>query len=235
MRTYSTNVKKIITTLRSGGYTYSEIQKKIGLDIPKSSLNYICKNVEVSLEGKERIRRIIDNNRDSALLKANEVNRLAFELKLEGYRKDNASLSTFMMNREAKIIALAMLYLGEGAKWQKSRSPKLSSSNPKIIYIYMQLVQDCYNLPFEKFRARIQHRANQNSDELVAYWSTITGIPRVKFYKSYIDKRTIGKVTKKPNYKGVCTISSPGTHIQLELDQITGIIFKALGGISAAG
>lgn len=97
------------------------------------------------------------------------------------------------------------------------------------------LLNSCFDISIDKLKGRIQHRADQNPEELLNYWSGVTGIHKKNFYKSYVDKRTIGRKTKKSGYKGVCTITCAGTHIQLELEQIADIIFEALGGYGAAG
>ncbi len=126
-----------------------------------------------------------------------------------------------------------MLYLGEGTKWQRSRAPKLASTSPVIIQLYIDLLHTCYGIGPESMHARIQCRADQNQNELIAHWMDITKIPRSNFYLCYVDKRTIGKPTTKTNYKGVCTVSCAGTHIQLELAEISGIIGEAMRGISS--
>ena len=38
------------------------------------------------------------------------------------------------------------------------------------------------------------------------FWSKITGIPPKQFYHAQVDKRSIGKITNKKEYKGVCRI-----------------------------
>jgi hypothetical protein len=84
------------------------------------------------------------------------------------------------------------------------------------------------NFALSSLRGRIQHRADQDPVALLDYWSNITGVEKAKFYPCYLDKRTIGKATTKLNYRGVCTIMSAGTHIQLELKEIADIISNAV-------
>lgn len=225
---YSLVLKEKVKKLRSQGFTYSEIQLAIGRDIPKSSLNYICRGILLNPSQVSRVNNImlgkLVENRKKALI----ANRILLENKISGFRHANTNLAVYMQSRETKLIALSMLYLGEGAKWKGHRGPMLGSSDPNIIQLYINLLRDCYSVPLASFKFRIQHRADQNSEELLAYWSKITGAPRDNFYPSYIDKRTIGKVTKNIGYKGVCVATCAGTHIQLELEQIAGIIFEAV-------
>lgn len=155
-------------------------------------------------------------------------NRKKLDTLLDTFRANNADIGSYMQDRMTKMVALAMLYLGEGTKWQKSRAPKLTSTSPMIIQTYIRLLRDCYGITTDKLRARVQLRADQDMDESVKFWSNITGIEEGRFYQSYVDKRTVGKTTIKPDYQGVCTISCAGTHIQLELAEIAGIIYKSL-------
>lgn len=224
-----------IRELRSAGLTYKEINTQINSSIPKSTLSGICKGIRLSTSQQERIKSINNLQLKRNRVLAVKANKDKFDRKLKGYRLQNKSISPFMQSRNAQLVALAMLYLGEGSKWKSHRCPTLGSTDPMIIAIYIKLLKLCYNVPLEKLRARIQHRADQSSNELLAYWSVLTGIPKERFYPCYVDKRTIGKPTTKLNYKGVCCISCPGTYIQLELQQIAVIISEAIGGIGAAG
>jgi hypothetical protein len=165
---------------------------------------------------------------------AKKKNKQIFEDKLAEMRVNSRYVTELIDNNEVAKIALAMLYLGEGAKWRSRRGPQLGSSDPRIITIYVHLLEKCYGIKKEMIRCMVQHRADQNGEELLRYWAKVIGIPATQFYPSYFDKRSVGKPTKRSDYKGVCAISCPGTHIQLELDIIADIISDAWG-ISSVG
>lgn len=228
-------VRKKIRDLRKSGLTYSEINSALELTIPKGSMSYICKDIELTNDQKQRILEL--NRKQLIILRKKAVirNKEIFDKKVANYRENNVHLKILMENRETRTIALAMLYLGEGAKWKGRRGPMLGSTDPQIITIYINLLISCYGISREVMRCRIQHRADQNAEELKQYWAEVTGIKKSSFYPSYVDRRTIGKVTKKLDYKGVCSVICPGTYIQLELEQIAGIINEALRGYSSVG
>ena len=77
-------------------------------------------------------------------------------------------------------------------------------------------------------KCRISYRADQNIKSLQNYWSRLTGISLKNFYKTIPDPRTIGKPTKKKDYKGVCVVTCAGSHIQLELEAIPAIVLRGL-------
>lgn len=235
MRLYSDELKKKIRELRAEGRTYPEIQIALGAKIPKGSLTYICTGVEISSSGSIRLKNIKTASTSLNREKAVRANKVKFDTNLENIRNRNLHLFESVQNRDSQLIALAMLYLGEGAKWHRSRGLKLASADPKIIRLYIDLLRLCFEIPTNSLRCRIQHRADQNPDELLKFWSDTTNIKPDRFNRPYVDKRTLGKRTERAGYMGVCTVMCPGTHIQLELEEIAGIISKAMRGISAVG
>jgi hypothetical protein len=224
MQRYARELKQQIIQLRTEGLTYTEICEHIGQQIPKGTLSYICKRAVLGPAQLERLSLIKRDRMKHNQLIAVAANKRLFADKLVAYREANLDIKPFMSDRRAKLIALAMLYWGEGAKWKGKRGLMLGSSDPKIIQTYIGLLRDCYDIPLDALKGRIQHRADQDPDALIAYWSDSSGIKKENFYPCYVDKRTVGKTTQHLDYKGVLSVTCAGTHIQLELEQIAGII-----------
>jgi hypothetical protein len=236
MGKYDEDTKQRIRALRGEGLTHTEIQAKLGVTVPKGSMNYLCRGITLSDQQKRRISELVKANSSVARQQAVIANRLLFDIRILEYQQANVGLDEFMQDRKSQIVALAMLYLGEGAKWPASRGLKLGSSDPNIIRLYINLLQACYGVPLEKLKGRVQHRADQDPAKLVSFWSEVTGIKSSNFYPSYVDKRSIGKPTQNATHKGVCTIHSAGTHIQLELSEVSAIISRSIArGIGAVG
>lgn len=235
MRRYSKEAIEKVQTLRSQGLTYREINQSLGLAIPKSTLAYLCKNVDPGDDYRERVKQDTLQRLVFIRVLAVKKNKQIFEAKLSQMRTDSQYAGKLIGNKQVAKIALAMLYLGEGAKWKSRSGLLLGSSDARIIRIYLHLLEECYDIKKEIIRCTVQHRADQDGAKLLTYWSQVVGVPKTQFYPNYIDKRTIGKPTKKVGYKGVCAISCAGTNIQLELDVIADIISDTLGGISSVG
>ena len=152
------------------------------------------------------------------------------ELFLDKVRQEaNRVLKKF--NMENLKTVLAMLYLGEGAKWKGHSGLLLGSSDSTIILLYISLLEKCYKIKPSRLKCRISYRADQDIRELEKYWSGVTGIPEENFYKTKPDPRTKGKKTKKNDYKGVCVITCAGSHIQLELEEIAKLLLKKIKGL----
>jgi len=120
-----------------------------------------------------------------------------------------------------------MLYLVEGSKNQRG-SLMFGNSDPLVIRLFLNLLRRCYDVDENKFRCTLQCKADQNIKRLEKFWSKITDIPLSQFYKARIDPRTIGKPSRKLDYKGVCRIDYFSGDVFMELKQIVNVISEGL-------
>ncbi len=84
----------------------------------------------------------------------------------------------------------------------------------------MSLLRSAFIVDEGKFRVTVQCRADQDINVLTAFWSKCTKVPAPQFYKAQVDRRTINKPTKMPDYKGVCRIDYFSSDVDLELRHI---------------
>ena len=133
-----------------------------------------------------------------------------------------------VVDRDVQKIMLAMLYLGEGSKWRSHSGLMLGSSDPSIIKLYVGLLGVCYGIEVDRLKCRVSYRADQDIRALEHYWAKIIGIPLKNFYKTKPDPRTIGKPTKRSDYKGVCVVHCGNTKIQHELEMIPKLLLTGL-------
>ncbi len=224
-------LREKVRKLRSSGSTYSEIKKTLKINIPKSTLSSWCQNVKLPSWYGKKIKELNNRNFSKAQKMAWASNRKKREDFLESVKGEAIKNVSHLDEANLKII-LATLYLGEGAKWEGHSGLMLGSSNPNIILLYILLLNRCYGIKLQQLKCRICYRADQNIKKLESFWSKITGISRNNFYKTKPDPRTAGKKTLKKDYKGVCVVTCKGANIQLELEQITGLLLKKLGACS---
>ncbi|MDP3883222.1 MAG: hypothetical protein Q8Q48_04165 [Candidatus Staskawiczbacteria bacterium] len=219
-------LKQRVIELRKSGKTYGEIIKKIGQNIPKSTLSDWCSKIYLSSKQKRLIdKKVIENCR-----KGMEIARIANRVKREKYLHSinarNKHLIKIFQNKDINKIALSMLYLGEGSKGLGRGSLRFGNSDSFVIDLFLNLIRKCYIIDEKKFRCTILCRADQDITKLEKFWQKATKIPKTQFYKTRIDARTIGKPTKKSDYKGVCVIDYFSADIFLDLMQIPKIIHK---------
>lgn len=211
--------------LRKKGMTYGQIVKTLGVVVPKSTLSTWFDNITLNKKQEIQIRENILNN----ITKGQKIALLVKKEKRDKYLKSIDErikhLSNILKNDDVAKVALAMLYLGEGSKTNRS-SLMFGNSDPGIISLFLRLLRCCYNIDERKFRCTLQGRADQDIQELEKFWSEVTKIPRNQFYKARIDSRTIGKISKNKEYKGVCRIDYFSAEIFIELMKVIELIKK---------
>lgn len=225
------DLKRRAKQLRSKGYTYSEICKELRKKIPKSTLSYWCHGVKLPNSYAQKLTNLNLSNAEKGRQIALVVNKLKRKQFLDGLKNKNLHLVENFDLRDMKLL-LAMLYMAEGGRYPSSQCLKFASVNAGIIRLFLFLLRKSFILNEAKFRLEINCRADQDLKTLVDYWQKVTKIDRKQIYKPRIDKRTIGKKTKKKNYKGVCVIVYFDTSIQLELQLLGESVIRA---VSSAG
>ena len=215
-----------VQKLRSEGKTYSEIMRELNIHISKSTISSWCQKIVLPKWYKDKVEELNHKNFSKAQQMAWASNKIKRERFLQVLLFNNKHLVSRLQDKDILKMLLAMLYLGEGAKWRSHSGLMLGSSDPDIIKLYMLLLNLCYGIKAETLKCRISYRADQDIKYLENYWSRVTSIPLTNFYKTKPDARTIGKPTKKKDYKGVCVLTCGGSHIQLELEAIPKLILK---------
>lgn len=199
-------LKERAISLRVTGKTFSEICTALGRDIPKSTLSYWCKAVILPELQLNRIERKIATAGSKGLATAHARHRNNREKYLKSLHADNLYLRNFLFDKtECAKAVLAALYLAEGGKTRKG-SLMFGNSDPRIITLFLKLLRQTYVVDNSKFRCTLLCRADQNTKSLESFWVAVTNIPKKQFYEARIDSRTIGKKSRKANYKGVCRI-----------------------------
>lgn len=219
------NIRKKAINLRKHGFTYGEIPKKLGLIIPKSTMTFWFKNIVLNDKQQNRIKKINTHNlklaRKQALVSI-KAKRLKEEIKLKNKYKNFFNQFT---SHEIYLLSLVLLYLCEGTKG-KRWVLTFGNSDPVIIKLFLKLFRKSFKLDEKKFRCTVQCRNDQNLTKLNNFWSQTTKIPLSNFYKPRIDPRSIGKKTKKCNYKGVCRIDYLSSEVYREILFLCNLISK---------
>jgi hypothetical protein len=210
------DLKKIVQRLRSDGRTYSEIRNYISESISKSTISLWCRNVALAPKVADVFHRRIAEKLKRARLSALQTNQKKRAKYLKELRDSNIHLLGLIKNKDIAKLVLAALYLCEGSK-NRNGALVFCNSDPLIIKLFLQLLRKCYRIDEKKFRCTLQCRADQNIESIERFWSKITHIPMLQFYGARIDPRTIGKPTKKKDYKGVCRIDCFSADIYNEL------------------
>lgn len=165
--------------LRSEGLSINEIVQKTGFT--KSSVSLWVRSIVLTgaqkkrLLGKGRQLEDIEKRRNTRL--TNE--RLKRQVIIDAAKKQISSLSI----RELWLIGI-MLYWAEGGKTQRGLV-RFSNGDPEMIKIMMKFFKIVCNIPEEKIKGHIHIHSHLNTRRAEQYWSSISGIPLNRFYKTY--------------------------------------------------
>lgn len=222
---YPKEIKLKAIELRKQGFSYLEIPKLLNYPIPKNTFTGWFKNLELSEQAKERITsRIRDGGAPGRVIA------------WENNRKKRANLIKSIFDKvDSEIVdvdkitgklCLAMLYLGEGGKGRELF--RFGNSDPKVISLFLELLRRNFSISESRLHGKVQCRADQDIEQLEAFWSKLTKIPLNQFLNPQVDKRTIGIPTRKPDYKGVFVIEYYSKALFLEVKFLSDIICKRL-------
>lgn len=125
-----------------------------------------------------------------------EMNKVRFENKKPSFeiRKNNS-----LRARELKAIG-AMLYWGEGYKGDKSSGVDFANSDPEMIRMFLVFLRSIYKINEKKLRILLYCYSNQNTAELIKFWSKLTNIPKEQFTKPYARKDFNERNNRKMQY-----------------------------------
>lgn len=215
-------------TLRSQGKTYLEIESELGVQISKSTLSSWCAGVELPSHYYHKMQASNKAHLEKARIESisqKKKQREAFYEKLD--LANQSLIDFFKKSSDVRKITLSTIYLAEGSKSARG-ALMFGNSDPSIISLFMRLMRECYEIDETKFRITVQCRADQNTSALEKFWSNTTAIPLNQFYKTRLDKRTIGQKSKKIDYRGVCRIDYFSSFIDLELKHIAQMMMKSI-------
>lgn len=221
---YPEELRQEARRLRREGWSLNEIAARLGP--PKNTLTLWVRDIRLTPEQRARLldKETAANGRNRAL--ASAAHRRARLTRIDAAQ---AHAEAFLDNldnvNQANHIAAAMLYLGEGAKGEGVFA--FANSNPQVICYWLYLLRTSFDIDESKFSIQLMLRADQDEEQLINYWTGVTGIRR--YVKSSVDARTVGRPTQRSTYKGVCHVHYYDIALRRYLDALAhGLIARAL-------
>ncbi len=200
--------KNDAVALRRKGFSYNEINKKIG--VPKSTLSSWLKSVPLKPEHRKRLytKQVQILSRGSQSQKERRRREIDSIVE-EAIREIELPLS----GQTFKLFGAA-LYWAEGSK---TKSFTVTNSDPHLVAFMVSWFEKIFNVSPKTMKAYLNIYAQQNEKRIKRFWSDITGIPVDRFGKSYIKPLSTGY--KKNNlYYGTIKVFVPkGTDMKHRL------------------
>jgi hypothetical protein len=185
--------------MRENGISIREVEKR--LKIPRSTLSGWFKNIKLTEDQKIKLdknwRNALNQARGKAILWHNKQKEMRI---IEAQNEALETLSKIDINDKYILeLALAMLYLGEGAKTQTT---SMANSNPLIVKFFIKSLEKVFRVDKNSLKFELHLRSNQNEIEAIKYWSKELGVNKNAI--SFIKDKRVAKTATYTNYKGVC-------------------------------
>ena len=196
------------TKLRKLGFTYKEIRGRLG-PIPKTTLNYWFKNIQLTGKQIATIEKRVKNRMDLGRERAGKSNRnkrlrRIAEIKNEAIR----DWVSFLQNKI--FLAGFLLYLAEGNK--KTERFEFMNSDPDLIMFMIKWLNDVIGIKKHELNFRLyahQVYANEKPEE---FWKERLQIQTNQFKKT-VYKLTAHSTKKNLDYKGCLRLTVPGSEL----------------------
>lgn len=171
--------KNLARKLRAKGKSINEISIK--LKAPKSSVSLWVRNIELN---PAQIQKLSEKGSRKLIIEKRRITRLKNESLKRQIIIDTAQNEITKLSDKELWLVGTMLYWAEGGKTQRSLV-RFSNGDPEMIKIMMVFFRKICQVPEEKFRGYIHIHPHLNHTRAESYWSSITGIPLKKFFKTY--------------------------------------------------
>lgn len=189
------NLKYNAEKLRIKGCSFREISQI--LKISKSTASLWVRNVGLGTKAKNRINNLGVIGRKKAII---TIKKKKKEELLEIDNNCNV-LRGKKYDRDNYKLFLALLYWGEGAKTRNSF--KFINSDPEMISTFLFLLRKSFFIDEGKFSVCIHLHEYHNKEEMIRFWSQVSGIGENQFY---VYNKTHTGINKKLGYKGCLSV-----------------------------
>ncbi|MBU2575774.1 hypothetical protein KKF64_01655 [Patescibacteria group bacterium] len=192
--------KEKALALRLRGYSYSEINKKLG--VPKATLSDWFTGIVLAEKAQTRIQKRVQKKSIDGLIKRNKM-QTHLAIKRASEIRNNAQKEIKKLSKQDLLLLGAALYWAEGykrpiVKNRKERSYHVisfSNSDPAMIKIFIEFLKKILYIPDNKIKASIRIFKHLNEKQVLKYWKKITDLPDENFHISdyIISKSSQGK------------------------------------------
>ncbi|MEK7121623.1 MAG: helix-turn-helix domain-containing protein [Patescibacteria group bacterium] len=185
--------------LRLTGQTYSSIRTK--LNVNKSTLSDWLKNIQLSKEQLEKISSDTIARRVETYINTTRIRRQKIS---EAFYKDQKKKLLPLSKRDFLIAGL-FLYLGEGAKSDRSRI-QITNSDPAIIRFSIFWINKILGIQKEKLRVQLHLYKDMDIENEIKFWLDETSLKREQVIKPYIKKTSSLKINHPSFGHGTCSV-----------------------------
>jgi len=192
--------KKQAIKLRKKGLSYKEIQQKV--PVSKSTLSKWCRNVILSVKQFERLRKKQLKGADRGRFIGAKNQQRARIKRTKKLLKEGKKEVGGLKKRERFLVGIA-LYAADGTK--TGSEVAFTNSDPRMIKFMANWFQEFCEIKINELRGALWIHKNREKEKAEKFWSSLIGIPRKNFDKTYIAENKVKtkKIRKKKHKYGV--------------------------------
>lgn len=200
--------KNLAIQLRKQGKSYKEIREIIP-NLSKGTLSGWLTYIELTPDEQKILDQRITFRKDAARLRASITNREKRIKKMNETINKAEAETVELINNSLFLLGLT-LYWCEGT--QKTNTFSFINSDPIIMKIMIQWLEEICKIPKNKIRFRLyihEIYAHENCEE---FWSKELNVPLIQFSKT-VYKPTPHIIKRNPHYKGCLRIDCGGVEL----------------------
>lgn len=205
-------------SFRQQGRSYNWIRAKLG--IPKGTLSYWFRDLELSNEAKSNLYQQGKKKSIAALIIRNkDQTRLAKERADKIREKAIAEVGRLLRN--PLFITGVALYWAEGYKrgatGSKWKCVDFTNADPKMVIVMMRFFREICKVEEKDFRAQLIAHQNVQVDTALRFWSKVTQVSLKQFIKTSVPtkKRSTQAKRRKSNILPMGTLHVRVYDVQL--------------------
>ncbi len=211
---HTKEIKNEADRMRKDGKSYFVIGEKLG--IPKSTLSTWFNKKYASIY-RDRQHEHLKKARVSALA---ATRKKILERQKTITNKISSEIKEYPLNTVAFAKSIiAFLYWAEGTKHEKVSGLIFVNTDPILIKLYVTLLRKCFKIDENKFKIRLHIHWYHDRNECISYWSKVLKIPRSRFGKLYVKKRSVTKKFRR-NFRGICFVYYGDSNIRREIIEL---------------
>lgn len=188
---------------REQGLSYNEIAALTR--ISKSTLSAWLREVPLTKEQEMRLQQRLCANRSSFAARALPINRERHQRARQQAYQSGVNVAAALPDQlHTHELALAMLYLGEGAK--RNSAVQIANTDPSILRFFLWALRHLYNIDERRlsFRLNLIEAARPYEENFIVWWCQQLNCAHEQFKKTQFDSRSHATHITD-NYHGVCT------------------------------
>jgi hypothetical protein len=183
--------------LRRSGESINDIVHT--LKAKKSTVSYWCRDIRLSQTQIEKLaQKSLMGGRVGMLRAAEHKRQARIMSEAKEMRRGGIDVGS-LSKRDVFMIGIA-LYWGEGYK-RGNEECGLTNSDPRLIKFFLRMMRSVYGIAKKDFILRVSINAThkRRADEILEYWSKVTGIPKAQFTQSSFIFASRRKITRDPS------------------------------------